>query len=116
MSYGSLGAGVLTGAIREIPKFEPGDARLGFYDFFEEPKFSKVMEVVKVMDQISEERANVPLSQIALNWNIQKGIVTSSIMGVRNEAEAEENCAALRWKLTEVEMRRLDDAIERSLS
>lgn len=113
MSYGSLGAGVLTGAIRELPKFELGDARLGFYDFFEEPKFSKVMELLKVMDEISDDREQVPLSQIALNWNIQKGFVTSSIIGVRNEAEADENCATLGWRLEEEEMKILDKAIER---
>ena len=34
MTYGSLGAGILTGAIREMPKFAPDDMRLVFYDFF----------------------------------------------------------------------------------
>lgn len=116
MSYGSLGAGILTGAVRKLPNFEPGDARLGFYDFFEEPKFSKVMELLKVMDAISDNRNHVPLAQIALNWNIQKGIVTSSIMGVRNEAEADENCAALNWKLNEEEMKELDDSIDRIMA
>ena len=38
-----------TGAIREMPHFEPGDMRLNFYPFFKEPKFSKCMELLKTL-------------------------------------------------------------------
>ena len=34
MTYGSLGSGILAGAIRTMPDFKPGDMRLTFYDFF----------------------------------------------------------------------------------
>ena len=50
MSYGSLGAGILTGSIREMPKFSEDDMRLNFYDYFKEPKLSKVMQLVKRLD------------------------------------------------------------------
>lgn len=111
MSYGSLGAGILTGSIRELPNFEKDDARLGFYDFFVEPKFSKVMKLLETMDKIAAER-NVPVAQVAVNWNIQNEFVTTSIMGVRNPEEAAENCAALEWSLTNEEMKLLNDAID----
>ncbi len=114
MSYGSLGAGILTGTIRELPNFEKDDARLGFYDFFEEPKFSKVMKLLETMDLIAKER-NVPLSQIAVNWNTQNNFITTSIMGVRNPNEANENCAAFNWSLTDEEMNMLNTAIENTV-
>lgn len=54
-TYGSLGAGILTGTFRTPPEFHPGDPRNGFYPFFKEPNFSKVMKVLEVMDGISAE-------------------------------------------------------------
>lgn len=98
MSYGSLGAGILTGAIRELPKFAADDQRLQFYDYFQEPKFSRVMELVKRLD-VYAEKYNVPVAQVTINWNTQSGFLDTILMGVRNEAEAKENCAAFEWNL-----------------
>lgn len=110
MTYGSLGAGILTGAIRELPNFAPDDSRLTFYDFFKEPKFSKVMQLLKVLDEIAEGH-RVPVAQVAVNWNAQKDFVTTSLCGVRNVKEAEENCQGFEWSLTEEEMAVIDKAI-----
>lgn len=110
MGYGGLGAGILTGAIRELPKFEAGDARLGFYDFFEEPKFSKVMELLKTLDAIAGEH-NVPVAQVAVNWTTHHPYIGASLTGVRNPKEALENCAAFDWSLSEEEMQVINQAI-----
>ena len=83
-----------------------------FYDFFKEPKFSKVMDLLKVMDKISAER-NKPLAQIAINWSVQKDFVGTALVGVRNEEEANENCSGLDWELTSEEIAMLDNEIER---
>lgn len=112
MTYGSLGSGILAGAIRTLPQFAPGDIRVTFYDFFKEPKFSKVMELLKTMDDISMERKK-PLAQIAINWSIQKDFVGTALVGVRNKEEAIENCARLDWELSEEEILRLDNEIAR---
>ena len=45
------GRGILTGAIRELPHWDPKDTRYTFYDYFVEPKFSKVMALLKVLDE-----------------------------------------------------------------
>ena len=111
MGYGGLGAGILTGAIRELPKFEAGDARLGFYDFFEEPKFSKVMELLKTLDQIAESH-QVPVAQVAVNWTTQHSYIGASLTGVRNPKEALENCSAFDWSLSKDEMAVINQAIE----
>lgn len=57
MTYGSLGAGILSGAIREHKEFDEDDVRGRFYSFFREPEFSKVMELLKSMDKIAENGA-----------------------------------------------------------
>jgi aryl-alcohol dehydrogenase-like predicted oxidoreductase len=112
MTYGSLGAGILSGKFRSLPTFEEGDVRGGFYDFFKEPKFSQVMELLKAMDKIAGTR-KVPLSQIALNWVVQKEFVLTALVGVRTDEHARENCAAMSWQLSPEELSSLDGEVAR---
>ncbi|MFR2690906.1 MAG: aldo/keto reductase [Enterocloster bolteae] len=112
MTYGSLGAGILTGAIRELPDWDENDFRYTFYDYFKNPKFSKIMELLKVMDKIAQVR-NKPLAQIAINWSTQKSYVSTAICGVRDPQQAYENCATFDWELTGGEMELIDSEIER---
>ena len=114
MTYGSLGAGILTGTIRTLPNFASDDMRLVFYDFFKEPKFSQVMKLLTVLDEIAKNH-NAPVAQVAVNWNAQKDFVTTSLCGVRNEKEAAENCAGFEWELTEDEMGAIDASIAKYL-
>lgn len=114
MTYGSLGAGILTGAIRTLPNFAPDDMRLVFYDFFQEPKFSRIMELLKVLDEVAAAH-NAPVAQVAVNWNAQKDFVSTSLCGVRNAQEANENCSGFLWSLTPDEMDMIDKAIDRYL-
>ncbi|MBQ3049677.1 MAG: aldo/keto reductase [Oscillospiraceae bacterium] len=111
MTYGSLGGGILTGAIREVKEYAPSDSRNRFYKHFQEPTFSKIMEVVKVMDRISAEHDNVPLSQIAINWCAQKEFISTCIVGSQQRRKIFENVAAFDWSLSADEMAMLDEAI-----
>jgi aryl-alcohol dehydrogenase-like predicted oxidoreductase len=112
MTYASLGAGILGGKIRAITEFDKGDVRGGFYDYFREPKFSKVMELLKVMDTIAERR-RVPVSQVAINWVVQKEFVLTALVGVRTDDHAKENCGAADWQLDAAELALLDDEVNR---
>ncbi|WP_138294633.1 MULTISPECIES: aldo/keto reductase [unclassified Clostridium] len=114
MTYGSLGAGILTGAIRELPNWDPSDTRLNFYDYFKEPKFSKIQQLLKVMDKIAEAH-NAPVAQVTVNWSTQNPIVDTALMGVRNPREADENCAATAWELSAEEIDTLNKAIDQYL-
>lgn len=110
-TYGSLGAGILTGTFREPPTFHPGDPRNGFYPFFVEPHFSKVMKVLDVMDEISAEIGK-SLPQIAINWATQRDFVSTALCGVRTVAEAQDNCSTFDWQLDDAQMARLNEAVE----
>ena len=114
MTYGSLGGGILTGAFREPRTFAPSDSRNRFYKHFQEPTFSKVMELLKVMDGFSAEHG-VPLSQIALNWCAQKDFVSTCIVGAQHREKVAQNAAAFDWSLTPEEMAALDRAIAENL-
>lgn len=114
MSYASLGAGILTGRYRSLPQFDEKDLRLTFYDFYQEPRFSRIMELLKTMDHISQAHGGVKLSQVALNWSLQKEFIHTAIIGVSKPEHARENCGAMDWSLTAEEIRMLDEAISRT--
>lgn len=111
MTYGSMGAGILTGKYRTTPDFPEGDTRLTFYNYFREPKFSKVQELLKVMDEVAEAHGK-PVGQVALNWSTQKDYVGCALVGVRSDAHAIENCAAYDWSLTDDEIAKLDAKLD----
>ncbi len=110
LSYGSLGAGILTGKFREVPTFGQGDPRNGFYPYFKEPHFSKVMKLLAVMDEISAETGK-PLAQIALNYTVQQEYISCALVGVKNERQANQNCESFDWMLNEAQLKKLDEAI-----
>lgn len=116
MTHSSLANGILTGAIRELPRYPKDDIRniYPMYSHLREPMFSKVMELLKTLDKIAAER-NVPVAQVSLNWNTQKDFVTTSLCGVRNVKEALENCKSTEWELTAEEMAAIDKAIDNTL-
>ena len=111
MTYGSLGGGILTGVHRQLKEFDAVDSRNRFYKHFHEPMFSKVQELLKVMDGISEKNGGVALSQIALNWSVQKEFVSTCIVGAQKRNQIEENTAAFNWELSAEDIATLDAAI-----
>ena len=111
MSYASLGAGILTGRFRSLPDFDKNDLRLTFYDYFREPKFSKIMKLLETMDKVSQAHGGANLSQVALNWSTQKDFIHTAVIGVSTPKHALENCTGMEWTLTDAEMAELDEAI-----
>lgn len=111
LTYGSLGGGILTGRFRELPNFDPIDVRGRFYPFFKEPGFSKVQELLLVMDEIAQEH-DKPVSQVAINWSTQKDYVGTALIGVRSVEHAVENCSTFDWELTAEEIARLDAKLD----
>ena len=110
-TYGSLGAGILSGKFRELPHFAAGDVRGEFYDYFQEPKFSKIQELLKVMDEIADAHGR-SVAQVAINWGAQKPYVATSLVGVRSDRHAVQNCSAFDWELTGEEIARLDAKLD----
>ena len=112
MTYGSLGSGLLTGAIREKPVWDPADIRGGFYrKLYEQENFDKFLKLLEVMDGIAAAH-NRPVAQVALNWSTQQECVGTALCGVANAKEAIENCKAFDWSLSDAELKQLDDALE----
>jgi len=108
ITYGTLAGGILTGKFKEIPEFEASDRRADFYNYFKEPIWSRIQELLDVMREIAAEH-NSPVAQIAINWVIQQPGVTAALVGAKTEAQAQSNSMAGRWELSDEELERLEE-------
>lgn len=111
MTYGSLGSGILSGSIRTRDDINKS-SHLSLYDFFAEPKFSKIMELMKCLDKIAE-RHNVPVAQVAINWSTQQSYVDTALIGIGNLEQGIENAATFAWSLTDEEIEEINQEAKR---
>lgn len=111
-SYGSLAGGILTGKFREKPVFSPGDNRSSFYPFFEEPLWSKSVELITALQKIAEDYGK-PLAQLALNFASQNERITSTLVGAKTPAQVTENAASCDWMLSPEDMVRIEGLYQR---
>ncbi len=111
ISYGSLGAGMLTGKYSEPPLFPKNDARSFFYRFFKPKYWDRVSEVVATVREIAEEHHASP-GHVAIAWILSKSGVAGAIVGARKPEQVEDNFKAQGLVLTEEETAQLDAVSE----
>jgi aryl-alcohol dehydrogenase-like predicted oxidoreductase len=105
--WSPLGWGRLTGKIRRgqpLPKVSrlPATADIG------PPVPNEYLyDVVEVIDEIVKETGKT-VSQIAINWLLQRPTVANVILGARNEEQLRQNLGAIGWNLTVEQVARLD--------
>ena len=111
MAYGSLGFGLLTGALTPETEFVDWDWRSGGYAFglplFTRENFLKELRVVARLKSIAA-RYGRSVAQLALAWVLGQPAVTVALVGMRNEVELRENVAAADWRLTDGERAEID--------
>ena len=106
--YSPLAAGFLTGKYR--PDKEPESIRRErARRYFNDRNF----ELIRLMDQMGQEKGGRSVSQIALAWLLSNPLVTSPIIGPRNLDQLQDNLGAAGLRLTAEEKQRLDDASSR---
>jgi len=103
LAYGPMGGGILTGKYKQKPKFDEGDARTFFYNFYQEPLWSKVQALLKGLEEIAA-RHGKPVAHVAINWVRQQAGITSALVGARSPQQAEANAAAGGWQLSSEEL------------
>jgi aryl-alcohol dehydrogenase-like predicted oxidoreductase len=111
LSYGTLAGGILTGKYRDIPEFSEEDRRGHFYDFFREPLWGRIQELLDTLRGIAAER-NVSVAQVAINWTIHQKGITAALVGAKRPDQAVSNAAGGSWKLTDDELSGITRAID----
>lgn len=103
--YSPLAGGLLTGKYRRGVEAKEGTRGWNLRHAFTERNFV----IIDKLDEIAQARGRTVL-QVALAWIKQQPAVTSPIIGVNTVEQWREMEGALGWKLTEDELRTLNDA------
>ena len=106
--WSPLSGGALTGKIRRGQPVPDGtrSAQLGLERAGD---LERLYRIVDVLDEVASE-AGKTISQVALNWLLQRPTVASIVLGARTETQLRENLGAVGWNLTPDQVRRLDEA------
>ncbi|OGO06827.1 MAG: hypothetical protein A2Z76_00050 [Chloroflexi bacterium RBG_13_56_8b] len=113
LTYGPMGGGILSGKYKQKPKFEEGDARTFFYNYYQEPLWSQVQALLKEMEKIAA-RHGKPVAHVAINWVRQQPGITSALVGARSPQQAEANAAAGSWQLSAEELSGINKTVSQT--
>jgi aryl-alcohol dehydrogenase-like predicted oxidoreductase len=113
VAYSPLGRGFLSGQIRSVDDLAPDDYRRASPRFQGE-NFARNLELVDRVREIADQKG-VTAGQLALAWVMAQsgrdgGPVIVPIPGTKRVAYLEENAAAADVRLTDDDLRRLDEA------
>lgn len=110
LTWGSLGQGILTGKYGADVHFESNDRRSrAIYENFYGDKLLKNLRIVDAMRPIAEAHG-VPVAAVAVRFILDHLPGSVVITGMKSPAQAESNALALSFRLTEEEVRILDEA------
>lgn len=107
LPWSPLAGGLLSG------KFDPGKegpqgARRTTFDFPPVDR-ERLPRVLQALRQIAAE-TGASVARVALRWQLDKPFVTSVIIGAKNRDQLADNLAATTLKLSEAQLKVLDDA------
>jgi myo-inositol catabolism protein IolS len=122
MAYGSLAYGVLSGTFSAEMNFDADDWRsrrgnLGginlFQHLFGPEQFVKNLRAVEELKGMAK-RYGKTLPQLALRWTTSNPVISTALVGCRNEKEVNENVGALGWTISEADMKEIDAIFARN--
>lgn len=105
IAYSPLAMGILSG--KYTPENPPKGARASQYNH---EFLIKIQPLIKMLKKFGQDHDGKTASQVALNWVICKGALP--IPGAKNTKQAAENAGATGWRLTEQEVKQLEEMSE----
>ena len=110
--WSPLGWGRLTGKIRRGQPLPPVSRLHKTAENGPQVEDEHLYKVVDALDAVAKETGK-SVSQVALNWLLQRPTVSSLIMGARTEEQLKENLGGVDWNLSAEQIKTLDAASER---
>jgi len=109
INYSPMLSGLLAGKMtpERIAAFPPDDWRRRNVEF-SEPKLSRNLRLVDLLRQIGSGHG-VTSGVVAVAWTLHHPAITAAIVGGRSAKQVEETAAALTFRLTEDEYRKISD-------
>jgi aryl-alcohol dehydrogenase-like predicted oxidoreductase len=112
--WSPIAGGLLSGKFRRNKPVPEGARHTGGHAEPPVYDWEKLYDIIDVIMSVAEEH-NVSGAQVALAWLLQSPGVTSVIVGGRNEAQFKDNLAAADLKLTEHQVKRLNEVSQPTL-
>jgi len=109
VAYSPLGRGFLTGAIRSADDLAVDDRRRAIPRFRDEHLRAN-LAFAERLDELAEKHDATP-AQLAIAWVMAKGEDIVPIPGTKSISRLQENAAAAEMRLSEADLRELDDAV-----
>jgi aryl-alcohol dehydrogenase-like predicted oxidoreductase len=109
VAYSPLGRGFLTGQIKSPDDFPDDDFRK-FHPRFQGENFAKNIALVREVEAMAREKG-CTTAQLALAWVLAQGEDIVPIPGTKRVRYLDENIAALEVKLSEADLKRLDEIL-----
>jgi aryl-alcohol dehydrogenase-like predicted oxidoreductase len=69
--------------------------------------------VIDALEEVARETGKT-VTQVALNWLLQRPTIANLIIGARNEEQLRQNLGAVGWNLTNEQVQRLNRASDRT--
>ena len=111
LAWSALGGGWLTGKYRRNKEI-PGDSRVGVGDRWDDNEEQRGGErTYNIIDRLLEisSRIEKPVSQISLNWLLNKSPRIFPLIGARTIEQLQGNLNALEWELSKEDEKLLDE-------
>lgn len=112
MVWSPLGWGRLAGKIRRGQPIAEGRIKSGGEVGGPKVDDEYLYTVVDALDEIAAETGKT-MTQVALNWLLQRPTVDNIVVGARNEEQLRQNLGAVGWSLTAEQVAKLDAASHR---
>lgn len=107
--YWPLMKGLLAGKLARDHVFDAKDGRRK-YPMFSGDEWSKNQDFLDVLRGIAREIGK-PVSQVVLNWTVQRPGITVALCGAKRSHQIIENAEAMAWSLSEEQIVRINAAI-----
>jgi aryl-alcohol dehydrogenase-like predicted oxidoreductase len=111
MAWSPLAGGWLTGKFQRSKEI-PAESRAGRGDRWDDGAEQRggdfTFGIIDVLNKIAAKYRH-PVSQVSLNWMLQRKNVTAPLIGARTLAQLKDNLGCLNWKMDEDDLNWLDD-------
>ena len=111
--WSPLASGRLTGKIRRGQPLPEGSRRATRPEDGPFVDNEHLYRIVDALDVVAQETGKT-VTQVALNWLLQRPTVSSVIIGARNEEQLRQNLETVGWNLTTEQVATLDKASQQT--
>jgi aryl-alcohol dehydrogenase-like predicted oxidoreductase len=110
LSHSPLAKGLLTGRYTPDHKFPEDDERSRNPRFQGETFVNYLAKAERLKKEIAEPRG-LSLVQLAIGWQLRHRGVTCVLVGAKNPEQVKEHLGAVGWRLSDVEVRKIDEIL-----